>query len=58
MDGIHKAKELGIKFGRDKSLTPTQIAELQQRREQGELIKTLMADYSISKATVYRYLAQ
>jgi len=32
MDGIHKAKELGIKFGRDKSLTPTQIAEMQQRR--------------------------
>ena len=58
MDGIHKAKELGIKFGRHKSLTSTQIAELQQRREQGELIKTLMADYSISKATVYRYLAQ
>ena len=58
IDGIQKAKERGVKFGRDKSLTSAQISEMQQRREQGELIKTLMADYSISKATVYRYLAQ
>jgi DNA invertase Pin-like site-specific DNA recombinase len=56
LDGIQKAKERGVQFGRDKSLTPAQIVELQQRREQGALIKTLMADYSISKATVYRYL--
>lgn len=56
MDGIQKAKERGVQFGRNKSLTPTQIAELKQRRQQGELIKTLMRDYNISKATVYRYL--
>jgi DNA invertase Pin-like site-specific DNA recombinase len=56
MDGIQKAKERGIKFGRDRSLTPAQITELKQRRKQGVLIKTLMADYNISKATVYRYL--
>jgi DNA invertase Pin-like site-specific DNA recombinase len=56
MDGIQKAKERGVQFGRDKSLTPAQVAELQQRRQQGALIKTLMAEYKISKATVYRYL--
>ncbi len=58
MDGIQKAKERGVQFGRDKSLSPAQIVELQQRREQGELIKTLMRGYNISKATVYRYLNQ
>ncbi len=55
-DGIQKAKERGVRFGRRKSLTKQQIAELQQRREQGELIKTLMKDYDLSKASVYRYL--
>lgn len=57
MDGIQKAKERGVQFGRNKSLTPAQLAELQEKRKQGTRIKTLMKDYSISKATVYRYLA-
>ena len=56
MDGIQKAKQRGVRFGRKKSLTDGQAAELRRRREQGELIKTLMKDYDISKATVYRYL--
>jgi DNA invertase Pin-like site-specific DNA recombinase len=58
MDGIQKAKERGIRFGRRKSLTAEQIAELRQRREQGVLIRTLMMDYKLSKASVYRYLGQ
>jgi hypothetical protein len=37
-------------------LTKGQIAELRKRREEGEPIKTLMKDYDISKATIYRYL--
>jgi DNA invertase Pin-like site-specific DNA recombinase len=57
-DGIRKAKERGVSFGRTKKLTPALIAELQSRREQGELIKTLMRDYSLSKASVYRYLSE
>jgi DNA invertase Pin-like site-specific DNA recombinase len=56
MDGIQKAKERGVRFGRQRSLTEEQVAELRKRREEGELIKTLMQDYGISKATVYRYL--
>ena len=56
MDGIHKAKERGVRFGRRPSLTEGQIAELRQRCQQGELIKTLMKDYRVSKATIYRYL--
>jgi len=56
MDGIQKAKERGIRFGRKKTLTTTQIAALRHRRTQGVLIKTLMKDYGLSKASVYRYL--
>lgn len=58
MDGIHKAKERGVHFGPKKKLTPEQVVELQRRREQGTLIKTLMHDYSISKVSVYRYLSE
>jgi len=57
-EGILKAKQRGVKFGRDKTLTSVQIAELQQRRQQGVLIKILMADYRLSKSSVYRYLNQ
>ena len=56
MDGIQKAKQQGVRFGRKKTLTTEQIAELRQRREQGVLIKTLIRDYRLSKASVYRYL--
>lgn len=56
LDGIQKAKERGVHFGRQKSLTKQQTAELRQRRAEGELIKTLMKDYDLSKATIYRYL--
>jgi DNA invertase Pin-like site-specific DNA recombinase len=58
MDGIQLAKARGVVFGRSKQLTPDQVAELQERRRQGVLIRTLMRDYHISKATVYRYLQE
>jgi DNA invertase Pin-like site-specific DNA recombinase len=56
MDGIQKAKERGVHFGRKKTLTPAQVTELRHRRAHGDLIKTLMQDYGLSKASVYRYL--
>lgn len=56
MDGILKAKARGVQFGARRKLSDGQVTELKQRREQGALIKHLMADYDISKATVYRYL--
>ena len=57
MDGIHKAKARGIQFGARPKLTAEQIADLRQRRLQGDLVRVLMQDYHISKATVYRYLS-
>jgi DNA invertase Pin-like site-specific DNA recombinase len=56
MDGIQKAKEKGVKFGRKKKLTKKQRDELRKRRKKGDLIKDLMKDYGLSKASVYRYL--
>ena len=56
MDGIHKAKARGVQFGSKPKLTDEQIVELRQRRQNGELIRELMQDFGISKATVYRYL--
>jgi DNA invertase Pin-like site-specific DNA recombinase len=56
MDGIQNAKERGVHFGRKKTLTPAQVTALRHRRAHGDLIKTLMQDYGLSKASVYRYL--
>jgi DNA invertase Pin-like site-specific DNA recombinase len=55
-EGIQKAQERGVHFGRKKKLTSAQVGELRRRRAQGILIKTLMHDYSLSKVSVYRYL--
>ena len=57
MDGIQKAREKGIQFGRRKTLNQKQIIELQERRQRGDLIKDLMRDFQLSKASIYRYLA-
>jgi DNA invertase Pin-like site-specific DNA recombinase len=51
MDGILKAKARGVQFGPQRSLSDEQIVELKKRRKNGELVKHLMADYGISKAT-------
>lgn len=56
MDGIKRAKDRGIQFGKRPALTDDQVAELRDKRNQGTLIKDLMAHYGLSKATIYRYL--
>ena len=55
MDGIKKAKDRGVEFGKRPALSEKQIAELREKRAAGTLIKDLMAQYSLSKATIYRY---
>ena len=55
-EGMQKARERGVHFGRKKKLTAGQVSELHHRRAQGILIKTLMHDYGLSKVSVYRYL--
>ena len=55
-DGINKAKEKGVKFGAQRKLTDGQIKKLREKRNTGILIKNLMEEYRLSKASVYRYL--
>lgn len=56
MDGIASAQARGVEFGRKKKLSAEQCHELRHKRQQGVLIKTLMDEYNLSKASVYRYL--
>ena len=56
MDGIRNAKANGVHLGRQKHLTEEEQVVLQMRRQDGALIKTLMEEYNLSKASIYRYL--
>ena len=56
MDGIRNAKANGVQLGRRKHLTEDEQVELQMKRQDSVLIKTLMEEYNLSKASVYRYL--
>jgi DNA invertase Pin-like site-specific DNA recombinase len=57
MDGIAHARNLGVKFGRKKSLSDEQVLEMRQKRSEGLKIKDLMTHYALSKASVYRALS-
>jgi len=57
MEGIAKAKEKGVQFGRKSKLREKEIEQLRREREKGTKIPELMSKYSISKASVYRLLA-
>lgn len=56
MDGILKAKEKGVLFGRKKELQDEEVQKLREKRAQGVLIKDLMKDFGLSKSSIYRYL--
>ena len=56
MDGIKKARDRGVQFGKRPALSEEQVAELRDKRKNGTLIKDLMVHYGLSKATIYRYL--
>jgi len=56
ISGIENAKQRGVKFGAKAKLTPEQIEVMYQKRADGTLIKDLMSEYGISKASVYRLL--
>lgn len=55
-DGILKAKQKGVKFGASKKLMDEQVKEMKEKRRAGILIKDLMKEYNLSKASIYRYL--
>src|SRR4026208_2539986 len=57
MDGIAKAKERGVHFGRRLELTPEKVTEIKSLRQSGITVADIMRRTSLSKATVYRALA-
>jgi DNA invertase Pin-like site-specific DNA recombinase len=57
VDGIKKAMENGTVFGKKKKLAHVKINELIEKRKKGTLIKDLMSEYQLSKASIYRYIA-
>ena len=56
MDGIKKARERGIRFGRKPDLTPERIAEIKALRADGSTVPDIIRRVGLSKATVYRAL--
>jgi len=56
VDGIKKAMENGTIFGKKKKLSRVKINELIEKRKKGTLIKNLMSEYQLSKASIYRYI--
>lgn len=57
-EGIRQARHQGVRFGRGKRLNSQQIIDLQEKRQQGAPVKTLMKEYHLSKSSVYRYLRE
>ena len=55
-EGILKAQQNGVAFGRKAKLTDEQLQKMRQKRSEGVLIKDLMSEYGLSKASVYRLL--
>ena len=58
LEGIEKAKEKGVQFGRRAKFTNDQLDQMKRERAQGTKIKDLMEKYAASKSTIYRLLAQ
>lgn len=57
-EGIKKAKELGVRFGAKPKLNERQIKQMADDKDSGFTVSELTAKYNISKASVYRLLAE
>ena len=56
MDGIKKARERGIQFGRKPLLVPDTIKNVKKLRKAGKTVPEIMRLTHLSKASVYRAL--
>ena len=56
MDGIAKAKERGVKFGRKALLLPETVTQIRSLRGYGATVPEIMRQTRLSKASVYRAL--
>ena len=58
MDGIAKAKDRGVKFGRKPELTADKVFQIKKLRKTGTTVPEIMRRMSLSKASVYRALGR
>ena len=56
-EGIAKAQANGVQFGAKPKVSAKQVQALRQKRSEGVLIRELMVEYGLSKASVYRLLS-
>ena len=56
-EGRQAALSRGVRFGAPKKLQTNQVEEMPEKRKVGVLIKDLMTEYGLSKASVYRLMA-
>jgi DNA invertase Pin-like site-specific DNA recombinase len=57
MDGIKKAHERGVRFGRKPLLVPETIQKIRKLRKAGQTVPQIMRQTSLSKASIYRALS-
>jgi DNA invertase Pin-like site-specific DNA recombinase len=57
MDGIKKAQERGVRFGRKPLLISETIQKVRKLRKAGKTVPEIMRQISLSKASVYRALS-
>ena len=57
MDGIKHALERGVKFGRKLQLVPHKVEQIIELRRAGKTVPIIMEETGLSKASVYRALA-
>ena len=57
MDGIAKARERGVRFGRRPLLVAETIQKVRKLRKAGKTVPEIMKQTSLSKASVYRALS-
>lgn len=57
-EGIQRALAKGVKFGRDPKLTPEVVDLIRSRRREGRMIREIMGETGLSKATIYRALSE
>lgn len=55
-EGRQAALSRGVRFGAPKKLNDGQVVEMRKKREDGVMIKHLMKEYGLSKASVYRLM--
>jgi len=56
MDGIKKAQERGVRFGRKRRLVPETIGQIRKLRDAGLTVPAIIARTRLSKASIYRAL--